>query len=704
MLDSVLSALRSGDFAAAESAARQWLAQQPAEPQAEHLLGMSLEAQGDLDGADAAFARALALSPERADTHVARALLAARRRDAAGARSGLDRAIAHDPNSLVAYLSLAQLALAGGDTAEAERQLRIAERINAQHPHLLALHAQVLLLRGQGDTALSVLTRAVAVAPDDALVQGVLGLTLLALGRHAFAEQALRNALALQPNATALRHALLRSLLAQERRDEAAIEVGVLLRETPHDAAALALQGQLAQQRGEVGIARESYERSLLSRPHGGVLAALAALVRNEDDAVAFDATLERVVAAHPHFEPAWVALLGRARGDGLRSATLAERWYTASASIAATELLAQVSEARGEYGHAAELAQQAVARDATRTSAQIVLARNAMRDGDAAAAVARLQPLLAAAKDPAHRRALLGWLGFALDQHGDHAAAATAWREGQGLAPSPAPRPTLDTTPELVDAALARAVDADATHGTPGPALLWTPPGSSPELAAALLREVDGLQLTVDRFSPRPREDDFRVPEAIDLFPATLESSADAFTGAWRAALEQRGHTAAATLDWLPHFDRRTLPMLRAGAPTTRVVAVLRDPRDLLLNWLAFSSPQHYDIRDAAAAGHWLAAALDTAVRLRESNLLATLVLRDGIATGDMAGAADAVARFLTLDATPDPAAAQRLRNGALGLPTAFPDGHWRHYRDALAEAFAPLHPVAARLGYDMH
>ncbi|MBB5207548.1 tetratricopeptide repeat protein [Chiayiivirga flava] len=700
MLDTVLSALRGGDYAAAETAARAWLADRPDEPQAEHLLGVSLQARGQLDAADAAFGRALALAPERAETHIARALLAAHRRDPAAARAALDRAVAQDPNQLIAYLSLAQLALARGDLPEAERQLRVAERINAEHPHLLALHGQLLLARGQGEAALSVLTQAAQLAPDDSLVQGVLGMTLLALGRHAFAEQALRNALALQPDATALRHALLRALLAQNRHDEADVELGVLLNETPDDAAALALQGQLARTRGDLLQARERFERSLQARPHPGVLRALQGVLQELGAPHDLAAVLEQVLARHPAFDPAWVALLELARGDGAWSATIADRWYTASPTPAATELLAQVCEARGDHGRAAELAQSAVARDPARVASHIVLARAALRTGDAAGAVTRLQAIVAHVRDPQHRRALLGWLGHALDRSGDHAGAAAAWREAQRLTPSPVALPAHAARPALVEAALARA-DGLAPAATPAPILLWAPPGSSPELAAALLRGADTLQLVADRFSATPRRDGFTLPDGIDLYPATLEGAADEFVTAWRAGLTALGHAPETSVDWLPHLDARVLPMLRAAASGTRIVAILRDPRDLLLNWLAFGSPQRYDCGDLVAAARWLAGALDALVTLRERALLPLLELGHGVAEGDLATTADTLADFLALPAAPHVAAAQRLRDGPLALPTAFADGHWRHYAAALADAFAPLGAVAQRLGY---
>ena len=703
MLDSVLSALQGGDHAAAVAAARTWLVQEPDNAQARHLLGVGLQAQGQLDDADAAFAQAAALAPERAEFHIARALLAVQRRDTAAARAGLDHAIAQDPNQLVAYLSLAQLALAGNDMDEAERQLRLAERINPDHPHLLALRGQALHAKGQGDAALAALGQAVQQAPDDAMVQGVLGLALLSLGRFGFAEQALRNALALQPN-PALRHALLRSLLAQNRVDEARDEVAALLRDTPNDAAALALQGQLALARGDRALARDAFERSLQARPHSGVLQALQRLLQDAGVGHDLAAIVETVVARHPGFDPGWAALLTLARGDGVRSSALAERWYIASPTVPATELLAQVSEAGGDHARAAELAQSVVARDPSRTSAQIVLARAALRAGDAAAAVARLQPLAAKTGDAATRRGLLGWLGMALDRNGQFAAAAAAWQEGQRLAQAPLSLPRGLANPVLVETALARAAsiaNVATQAGTGVTTLLWGAPGSSPEIAASLLRGASELHLASDRFSPRSRLDGFSQPEAIDLFPATLEGAADEFVASWHAGLSAAGVTPANAVDWLPHLDSRVLPMLRAAAPGTRIVVVLRDPRDLLLNWLAFGAPQRYGCADPVAAARWLAEVLGTVAMLREQALLPMLELGGGVADGKLSLGADALASFLELAQPPDTGPAQRLRNGPLALPTALPDNHWRHYGTALADAFAPLHAIAARLGY---
>lgn len=702
MLDTVLSALRDGDSAAAETAARALLAQEPDNAQAAHLLGVSLQRKGDLAGAEAAYVQAMALAPEQAEYHVAHGLLAAHRRDHSGAQASLGRALAQDPNQLAAYLSLAQLALGRRDLAEAERQLRMADRINPDHPHLLALHGQIMLAHNRGEEALTYLTRAAEGAPDDGLVQSVLGIVLLALGRHAFAEQALRNGLEKQPQAAALRHALLRALLAQGRDDEANEEANHLLRTSPNDAAALALRGQLALRRGDVDQARAAYEQSLLTRPHPGVLQSLHVLHQETDTVASLVPVIEATLARHPGFDAGWIALLSFASGDSVRTAALIERWYVASPVVPATEMLAQMSEGRGDFGRAAELAQQVVARDPLSLSAQTLLARADLRAGDGEAAAKRLYPLVIRANDPASLRTLVGWYGHALDRKGDPAGAVNAWRQGHIHAPMPPPLPSVAAEHGAADTALERAERLAAkARKVAGPDLLWGPPGSGVEVAAALLRDSTERPLASDRFSITPRTDAFDHPDGLSMLLTPLKANAEAFVEQWHAGLTARDRVPGSTMDWLPHLDRRVLPMIRAAAPATRLVVVLRDPRDMLLNWLAFGSPQRYACAEPATAAHWLADILAPLVMLREQPVLSLLELGDGIAAGSLSVGAEALGTFLELRHAPDPSTAQQMRNGQQALPTAFPDNHWRVYAEALAPAFALLQPVAVRLGY---
>jgi hypothetical protein len=60
--------------------------------------------------------------------------------------------------------------------------------------------------------------------------------------------------------------------------------------------------------------------------------------------------------------------------------------------------------------------------------------------------------------------------------------------------------------------------------------------------------------------------------------------------------------------VDWLPHWDARFLPFVRQVLPGARLVIVGRDPRDALLNWLAFGWTPEYSCPGIEAAADWLA------------------------------------------------------------------------------------------------
>ena len=204
MLHDVMSALRAGDAATASALARAWTEAEPGNPEAFLWAGHALAAAKDLPAAAAAFDRGLALAPDRAELLTARAYLDLQGRDLPKAEAGLGAALAQDPNQWAAYIALAQLALARGDRTEAERHVSYAKRIDADHPRLLVVEAQLAGLSGEADRVLPLLNAAAQRAPNDPLVQATLGLALLERQHHAFAAQALRNALALNPEVPAL--------------------------------------------------------------------------------------------------------------------------------------------------------------------------------------------------------------------------------------------------------------------------------------------------------------------------------------------------------------------------------------------------------------------------------------------------------------------------------------------------------------------
>ena len=219
----------------------------------------------------------------------------------------------------------------------------------------------------------------------------------------------------------------------------------------------------------------------------------------------------------------------------------------------------------------------------------------------------------------------------------------------------------------------------------------LWGAPGSLVERAAWAL-DQPGHSLYSDRLGARPPKDFLqRFDSAEALAGGALDPAAA--IRQWRDALPSRGHRGGPLVDWLAWWDNAFLAALRPHLPEALLLVVLRDPRDMLLDWLAFGGPVPYALPSPAEGARWLAAGLEQVATLHEGDLFPHRLVRlDGIET-DSAAIAKAVAESLDI---PLPAAQQ----GQLGAPH-FPAGHWRAYAGPLAEAFAVLTPVARRLGY---
>ncbi|MDC6679090.1 tetratricopeptide repeat protein, partial [Leclercia adecarboxylata] len=150
----------------------------------------------------ASLQQALTLAPDNADLHLQQAglLLALRQFDAAG--SALDRTAELNPNELSAYVMQAHLALARNDVDDADRLTRLGLRVDEENPELAALSGMVALRRGEVDRALAQLSAASQALPDDARVLYALGFAYLGKDMLAFAEQAFRRVLALNPATT----------------------------------------------------------------------------------------------------------------------------------------------------------------------------------------------------------------------------------------------------------------------------------------------------------------------------------------------------------------------------------------------------------------------------------------------------------------------------------------------------------------------
>lgn len=696
MLDTVLSALREGDYAAAAEAARAVIAAEPERAEAHHLLSLSLRQLGDRPGAEAALEQALVLAPERAALHVSRALLAAQRADFGSARAALGEALQHDPNQLMAYLGLAELALASGDVAQAEEHLRYAERVNAEHPHVEVMQAQVMLARGQSEAAVKLLSGTAQRMPEDPMVLGALGLAFLAQRHYAFAEQTLRRALERQPQAHQLRFALCHALLAQGRRDEAAEVVDALVAARPADPRALTLQGQIATERGQHDAAVASLSTSLRlhpAQPHA--LEALLGCWMQRGDAAAAREFVEALLAAQPRHDFAWSALVALQRGDATASDAVASRWRQARPdSAAAAEVAAQAAEAARDFTRADAAAQAAIALHPQAIGAQLVLARSELRAGQGELAATRLLPHYEDAPTPELRLALAAWLARAHDVADRPEEAIRYWslvHAAQGNAALPPLQP--------MPAAIAPALAAPAGEAGSAPVLLWGAPGSGVEQVAALLAGQGQRQLLTDRFGPNPRVDALQELGLNLRADADPQAVADSLAQRWQEGLAALGLAPAQAIDWLPLFDARWLAAVQRGLPHARLLLALDDPRDMLLNWIAFGSPEGLSAAEPLAAAQWLALALEQSAAALEQSALPVLVLRAEQLANAPAQAATDLAAFLALDPPPLLERLRQQQTSVGDLPSRFPAGSWRRYEAALREPFALLAPIARRL-----
>ena len=199
MLKDAIDLHRQGRFDEAEKGYRARLAEQPDDVEALHLLGMLRYQLGDTPEGSTLLQRAHALAPEDAGIELTLASMSFREGDHEAARRGFHAALALDPNLAGAHAGLGQLALMRGEQAVAEQHFRTALR-NGEEPHALAGLGGLLLERGDLDAALRHLGRAADLAPNDAMIQFMLGQAFARRDTPAFAEQAFRNALRIKPD------------------------------------------------------------------------------------------------------------------------------------------------------------------------------------------------------------------------------------------------------------------------------------------------------------------------------------------------------------------------------------------------------------------------------------------------------------------------------------------------------------------------
>lgn len=690
MQEQIYEALRSGAHDQALALARDAVAADPQGARPQLWLAMASRAAGLDDDAMAAIDRAIARAPDDADLHFHRAGLLLGRSDVDGAQSALSASVTLDPNLFGAYILQAQLALGRGDLDEAERQGRLAARLAPEHPWSRTIDGMVALRRGRHDDALALLSQAAAQAPDDAQVMHALGFAYLGKGHLAFAEQAFRKLLDRSPDAAALRTLLAQVVRGQGRSGEA-VDLLQPLADAPDTASPALLRhaGGLALEAGRQAQALPWLRAAFAAEPEDPVVLGLLMEAWGREQRVdeARD-TLEAALATSPQAEHLWRARLSLERVDGEGVDGLIGRWQSAMPGhVPALEAELERRSVLGDPAAAEAVAREIVARQPLHLGAQgYLIDRLASRDADAA--VAYVEGLLATTGEATgERRVLRHWLGLAQDRAGHPARAVETWL---AIATDEAAQrlPLLDPSPPSP-----RPLPPLAEVAVPAPAtvFLYGPPGSRVEQLAVVLRGAVPA-FRDDRFGPNPPPDalqNYNTPRQL----ASGELATGDVADSWRAHLAARGLDERETIDWLPWWDNSLLPVLRERFPNASVLLALRDPRDMLLDWLVYGAPAPLRITSLKAAAGWLSIGLNQLAQLHEDDLFAHHLLKlDGI-EADAPALVAAVSEALR---TPLPA----LPPGVLG-PPRFPSGHWRRYAEALAEPFAMLRPVARRLGY---
>ena len=686
MQDAIIEALRRGATAEALDTARGWTDASPSDAQAHRWLAVALSQAGEHAAALESIDQALALAPDEADLHLVRGslLLGVRRPDEA--QAALAQASGLDPNQLGAYLLRAQLALSRGDVDEAERMAKLAARVSPRHPQLAAIEGMVAHRRGDPATAVKLLNAAAAQAPDEPQLYYALGFAYLAQDHVAFAEQAFSRVLELLPAATGLRGLVAELMLRQGRPDDALELLRPLLERPDAGFGTHRLAGVLEMAAGRPGRALPWLRAAFSAQPRDpDLLGALVDAWRQLRQPGPAREALDEALSRHPDVPQLWEARL--AFTPPAEGRDVVDRWLAAMPDHPpALEALATLQDLAGDAEGAIATTRRVVELEPGRLGSELRLAGLEQRQ-DPAAAIDRIQRLLAQDGSAGFRRQLLAHLGMAQDKAGRVDDAVASWSQVQAeRLPQALPRPALVAAPGEWPPM------GEAPAGGHAVALLWGAPGSCVDQLAEQAARAR-LPMLRDRFGDRPPADPFQRPDtAAQLAGGAL--AAEAVVAQWRQALPRRGVAEGPVVDWIPWWDNALLLALRPHLPEGLLLVALRDPRDMLLDWLAFGGAVPLAMESPLAAAGWLAGMLDAVATLHEQDLYPHRLLRLDDAVEDPAALTDALNVALDIDLPSPPP----------GLPSAIqrlPAGRWRDYRGVLGEAFDALSAVAQRLEY---
>jgi Flp pilus assembly protein TadD len=264
----------------------------------------ALARRGDVEGAKLKLVEALKHDPTSAVAHAARGALLLATNARGEARAELEAALRTKPDFTPALATLGQVLLAEGDLPAAVEKLSAALRGGDDFAVRLAL-GNARLAQQRAAEAVPHLTRAAELDPKSADAASLLGQALLAAGRFADAERALRAATQLradEPATTALGFALLR----QKKSEQA---LGVFRRMLAEDATLASARYGAAAACDELGRREEALAdyRRLLALPTEGRQKAILIDLRPEAErrVAALVAEEKTAASASPSAAPA---------------------------------------------------------------------------------------------------------------------------------------------------------------------------------------------------------------------------------------------------------------------------------------------------------------------------------------------------------------------------------------------------------------
>ncbi|MGN0863441.1 MAG: tetratricopeptide repeat protein [Stenotrophomonas koreensis] len=687
MQEQILQAFQRNANDEAVVLAQQWVEQSPGQVQPLSWLATALRQQGQVEAALAALDQALGLQPDDAVLHLQRATLLLTGRQFEQAHAALERTTELDPNQLDSYLIQAHLALAQRDFERAQSLSKVAARLAPEHPQLLAIDGMVALHQGNADQALALLNHAAQQLPDDPRILYGLGFAFLAKDHLAFAEQTFRKVVAAQPDSLPLM-SLVADLCLRQGNTEGAAQMLEQMLTAPQGNTpgvrrlAAMIQLQAGQPRAAADHAIACLQDEVLDpRALQVALMAWQQLGAEDEARQVLDAQLQTRSQEHS----LWLARLAVEPVGSEAAAAVAQRWVEAMpAHVPAWEVRMRLHDMLAQPEQAEAVARRIIELEPGRVSAEQRVVGALLERNDADAAVAHVQAMIERA-DEAARPTLRTWLGVVQDGAQRPADAVATWLEvRQAEAPQRLPLPPQAKSPmswpEL-------APISEDMHDRP--LFVTGLPGSGVERVVTVMGAASPV-LRTDRFGSNPPNDPFQRFDTLAAL-ASGELSAEALVQQWRDALPARGVANGNIIDWLLWWDNGLLWSLRQHLPQARLLVVLRDPRDMLLEWLAFGSAAPFALNTITEATGWLQRGLEQLANLHDQSLYPVALMRIDGFERDPQGLAQLLQQvfntgFPVVDQLP---------------PPRLPSGHWRQYRDVLGAAFNNLTPVAVRLGY---